>query len=83
MNVYESEADYVNERLKQLNVDMNVDVGLFSMKPRGGFTQKFNEQTKVSDGQGRVARFLLVQFTKTGKIFQNDHKICLPNVHKI
>jgi hypothetical protein len=32
---------------------------------------------------GSVARFFLVQNTKTGKNIPNDHKIHIPNGHKI
>jgi hypothetical protein len=42
-----------------------------------------NPQGIVSLVPVRVARFFLVQDTKTGKNIPNDHKIYLPNAHKI
>ncbi len=39
MEHFEDEGQYVTNRLKQLNVAMNVDVKVFSMKARGGYSR--------------------------------------------
>jgi hypothetical protein len=38
---------------------------------------------KQASRRNRVARFFLVQHTKMGKLYQNDHNICIPNGHNV
>lgn len=47
MENYENEEHYVKRRLKQLSLNINVDLGLFQMSPRAGFNRHLDQNAKT------------------------------------
>ena len=47
MEHFEEEASYVNQRLRQLNLNMEVDATLFNMKTRGGYSRQVESNKKM------------------------------------
>jgi len=48
MEYFEDEKSYVEKRLAQLNVSIGIDLGLFKMKPRGGFSRQKSTNQNTS-----------------------------------
>ena len=55
MTLFDSETDYVKMRLQQLSLNLNFNIGFFNMRPRGGFTRKFDETRQVLIGPNSPA----------------------------
>jgi hypothetical protein len=47
MESYETEEKFVEERIKNFNINFQIDLNLLSFKPRGGFTKKRTQNNEV------------------------------------
>ena len=49
MDQFESDSEYVQSRLTQLNVSLNVEYGMFNMAARAGFNKTKNSKSSVTE----------------------------------